>query len=114
MKFSEKLMTKISLIIGISGIIILLMTLNNIEKPEDISKLNMNDYGRNTIVKGIVDKIYYKNGYQYVKLKQISEVDVIFNKEIPLKQGSFIEVKGNLNYKNNKKIIYANEIKLLG
>ena len=111
------MITKICIISGILGIILLIFISNKLELPISIiSKITDKDLNKTVKIKGTVSKFIEKESLTTIELEEASsKINVILFKseKIQIKKGNLLEVEGKVAKYENKLQIYADTIKVL-
>ena len=108
---NNQLLLKISLIISLTGILILLIISNLNPRIYTIYELNNTQINKQVKLQGKIIWIREINENFYLATLQdeTGEIDLILNKEIPINKN--VEVTGELTIYNNQKQIQVGEIK---
>ena len=104
----ESTLLKISLICSILGILVLLVISNNLEVDEKtISELDESDIGSSVRLDGIVTNFQNRGAVILIDIAQLEEMQVvIFNANLTLNKGDYIEVIGKIDeYEGNQQLI---------
>lgn len=111
---NERTLLRISLLVSLSGIVLLAMLLNvaTIEE-KSISEMKFVEEGRSVRIKGFVESVQNNEGYAVIHVAELKTVQVIVfdSGEIILEENENVEVIGKIrNYKGRNEII-ADSIK---
>lgn len=111
---NEKTLLKIALICSLLGIIALFIISNALEVNERvISEIDETDLGYNIKVKGVVTNIRNMGSVLIINMVQLEKIDVVvFNDELVLNKGDYVEIVGKLEEYEGKLELIADRIDL--
>ncbi|TKJ17620.1 hypothetical protein CEE44_03755 [Candidatus Woesearchaeota archaeon B3_Woes] len=104
----EKTLLKIALIVSLIGILILLFISSKLEVNEKtISNIDETDIGSSLKIDGVITNIRKTNTITLIDIAQLEEMKVVvFNKEIELNKGDYVEITGKIEeYKGSTELI---------
>jgi DNA/RNA endonuclease YhcR with UshA esterase domain len=110
----ESLLLKISLISALVGIILLLIFSRTIKVNESvISEIDQNDADSTIRINGVVTDIQIRNSTTIINVAQLDKMGVfVFNSNLSLIKGDYIEVTGKMQEYNGKTSLIADKIVL--
>jgi DNA/RNA endonuclease YhcR with UshA esterase domain len=110
----EKKLLRLSLIFSLFGILVLFLISLNMDVNEKlISQLDETDLGFNVKMEGVVTDVQNKGTVTLITISQLDEMDVVlFNSELILNKGDYLEVTGKIDEYEGKNQIIADKIVL--
>jgi DNA/RNA endonuclease YhcR with UshA esterase domain len=110
----ESTLLKISLISSLVGLVILLIFSKSIDVNENtISEIDQNDADSAIRINGVVTDVQVRNSTTIINVAQLDKIGVfVFNSNLSLIKGDYIEVTGKMQEYNGKKSLIADKIVL--
>ena len=113
----EKQILKISLIGAVIGILVLFFLSEHVLKVDEIAidRLDEFNVGTDVKIKGFVENIKDLDKIAILDVAQLKSVTVVLFKSgnLTIKEGDYVEIKGEIEEYNGKLELIGNEIKRL-
>lgn len=112
----EKLLLKISLVVGIAGIVLLYFLSSQAELPA-VKSLEGTEEGEKVRISGMIGKVSEKNNTLFIEIlnEKIEKTHVVLFKEseeVALAEGDYVEIAGTIeDYQGKKEIVGSKLVK---
>ncbi len=114
----EKTLFKIALVCSFTGLIVLFFISDRISVDRiNISEIDKEELGKEIKIIGKIERVFNSDKVVFLEISEMKteSVSVILfkDRDIELREGSYVEVEGEIDDYNGKMEVIANSVKLI-